>query len=40
MWQERERKEMRTGFLLESLKERDLPEDRGMDGRINIKTDV
>jgi hypothetical protein len=38
MWQEREREEMRTGVLWESLKERDLPEDRGIDGRINIKT--
>jgi len=40
MWQERARKEMRTGFLWESLKERDLPEDWGMDGRTNIKTAV
>jgi hypothetical protein len=39
MWQERARK-IRTGILWESLKERDLPEDRGMDGSTNIKTAV
>ena len=36
----REKRNAYRFFGGESLKERDLPEDRGMDGRINIKTAV
>jgi hypothetical protein len=40
MWHSWERVETCTGFWWESLRERNLSEDRGVDGRMGIKMDL